>query len=79
MARPDKPARVARVLAYLESKGAHFEAVPGYPGWYAARWEDFEQYSDPQRWACSIDIRESDRPYALEFKRRAEMQVAHAA
>jgi hypothetical protein len=66
--------RVPRVMALFDQHGATFEAVPGWPGWYAARWTDEAEYGDcPHRWACCIDIEEDcEWPYARAFKARAE-------
>jgi hypothetical protein len=69
--------RLPRIMAYLDRCGATFEAVPGWPGWYAARWNDEANFGDhPRRWACCADI-EADKEwaYALAFKARVEAGV----
>ena len=70
--------RVDRVMAYLDRCGATFEAVPGWPGWYAARWHDEGSFGDhARRWACCADIEmDCEWPYALAFKARVEAQEA---
>jgi hypothetical protein len=66
--------RVPRVMAYLDRCGATFEAVPGWPGWYAARWSDEVNFGDHlRRWACCTDIEMNyEWPYALAFKARVD-------
>lgn len=66
--------RVPRVMAYLDRCGATFEAVPGWPGWYAARWHDEGNFGDhARRWACCADVEmDCEWPYALAFKARVE-------
>lgn len=70
--------RVDRVMAYLDRCGATFEAVPGWSGWYAARWHDEGSFGDhARRWACCADIEmDCEWPYALAFKARVEAQEA---
>ncbi|WID98401.1 hypothetical protein QO058_09260 [Bosea vestrisii] len=66
--------RIPRVMACLDRCGATFEAVPGWPGWYAARWSDQVNFGDHlRRWACCTDIEmDCEWPYALAFKARVE-------
>ena len=66
--------RVARNMAYFDRHGATFEAVPGWPGWYCARWKDEAGFgSHACRWACCIDAEDhNDWRYALAFKARVE-------
>lgn len=65
-------AGVPAAMAYLDRCGATFEAVPGHPTWFAARWEDPESFDEPRRWACCIEEWDREYPYALAFKARAE-------
>ncbi|RXT47892.1 hypothetical protein B6S44_24800 [Bosea sp. Tri-44] len=66
--------RVARTMAYLDNCGATFEAVPGWLGWYAARWSDEANFGDHvRRWACCTVIEmDCEWPYALAFRARVE-------
>jgi len=66
---------VPSAMAYLDRCGARFEAVPGWPGWYAARWEDPESFDEPRRWACCTAEWDREFPYALAFKARAEAEA----
>lgn len=68
-----RPSNIDRILAYLDAKGAAFKSIEGYPGWFSAHWEDYDDYSYPQRWACSTEEGEADRPFALAFQKRAEL------
>lgn len=63
---------VSSAMAYLDRCGARFEAVRGWPGWYAARWDDHESFDEPRRWACCIEEWDREYPYALAFKARTE-------
>ena len=63
---------VPAAMAYLDRCGATFECVPGYPTWFAARWEDPESFDEPRRWACSTEEWDREYPYALAFKARVE-------
>lgn len=65
-------AGVPRAMAYLDRCGAQFEAVPGWPGWFAALWEDAESFDEPRRWACCCEEWDHEFPYALAFKARVE-------
>jgi hypothetical protein len=69
---PGLAAGVSRAMAYLDRCGATFEAVPGYPTWFAARWEDPESFDKPRRWACCTEEWDREFPYALAFKARVE-------
>lgn len=69
---PGLAAGVPGAMAYLDRCGATFEAVPGYPTWFAARWEDPESFDEPRRWACCIEEWDREYLYALAFKARAE-------
>lgn len=65
-------ADVPRAMAYLDRCGATFEQVPGYPTWFAARWEDAESFDEPRRWACCIEEWDREHQYAKAFRVRVE-------
>ncbi|RXT46102.1 hypothetical protein B6S44_24995 [Bosea sp. Tri-44] len=69
--------QVSRTMAYLDCCGATFEAVPGWPDWYAARWHDEANFGDHmRRWACCIDFQSNcDWSYAVAFKQRVEARA----
>lgn len=70
-------ANVPGMMAYLDRCGATFEAVPGYPNWYAARWEDPQSYDEPRRWACCTEEWDREHWYAKAFRARVEAQEAN--
>lgn len=65
-------ADVPKAMAYLDRCGATFEQVPGYPNWFAARWEDPESFDEPRRWACCIEEWDREHHYAKAFRARVE-------
>ncbi|SDH78990.1 hypothetical protein [Bosea robiniae] len=67
-------ADVPMAMAYLDRCGATFEQVPGYPTWFAARWEDSRSFDEPRRWACCIEEWDREHHYAKAFRARVEMQ-----
>lgn len=69
---PKLSAGVPRAMDYLDRCGATFETVPGWPTWFAARWEDPESFDEPRRWACCTEEWDREFPYALAFKARVE-------
>lgn len=71
---PKLAAGVPGSMAYLDRCGATFEAVPGYPTWFAARWEDPESFDEPRRWACCVEEWDREFHYARAFRARVEAQ-----
>lgn len=68
--REIKDDRVAWVMAYLDERGATFEAVAGTPSRFAAVYT--MPNGEAKRWACSDATEDVEQAFAQAFRVRVE-------